>query len=145
MVSEGWVTVLPEIRDAIRVVTSVGKPLTSFSQITEFAEGLELMMEHTRVTVPPVMPEYPDDPTWTVGKARHRDKGYSEKQFKIFGRFQHLCCQNLWIKICITGSHITLVSHINPCLFNISNKWLGSLGTVPFEGDLITLPFIFNK
>lgn len=75
MVSEGWVTVLPEIRDAIRVVTSVGKPLTSFSQITEFAEGLELnMMVHTRVTVPPVMPEYPDDPTWTVGKARHKEK-----------------------------------------------------------------------
>lgn len=74
MVSEGCVTVPPEIRDAIRLVTLVGTPLTSFSQITEFAEGLELMMEHTRVTVPPVMPEYPDDPTWTVGKARHKEK-----------------------------------------------------------------------
>lgn len=74
MVSEGWLTVPPEIRDAIRLLTLVGKPLMSFSQITKVAEGLELMMEHTRMTVPPVMPEYPDEPTWTVGKARHKEK-----------------------------------------------------------------------
>lgn len=74
MVSEGWLTVPPEIRDAIRLLTLVGKPLMSFSQITKVAEGLELMMEHTRVTVPPVMPEYPDEPTWTVGKARYKEK-----------------------------------------------------------------------
>lgn len=72
MVREGWLTLPPEIRDAMKVVTSVLTPLTSFSHLTEVAEGLELMMEHTRVTELPLMPEYVDDPTCTVGKAARK-------------------------------------------------------------------------
>ena len=72
MVREGWLTLPPEIRDAMKVVTSVLTPLTSFSHLTEVAEGLALMMEHTRVTELPLMPEYVDDPTCTVGKAARK-------------------------------------------------------------------------